>query len=109
MTEEIKKKTNTSVWMLALKQFNDGRQWCVPKKGTPEYDAVKALADQMKSEIIKATPVPEEPMKKVRKPRVKAVVVETPEEKNLQPPPAPVKKVRRKKEKLSSETDSSYN
>jgi len=49
MTEPVK-KTNTSAWMTALKQYNEGKQWCVPKKDTPEYLAVKEIADKIKAE-----------------------------------------------------------
>ena len=49
MTEPIK-KTNTSAWMTALKEYNLGKQWCVPKKDTPEYKAVKEIADRIKVE-----------------------------------------------------------
>lgn len=49
MTEPIK-KTNTSAWMTALKQYNQGKQFCVPKKDTPEYLAVKEIADKIKAE-----------------------------------------------------------
>ena len=49
MTEPVK-KTNTSAWMTALKQYNEGKQWCVPQKNTPEYTAVKEIADKIKAE-----------------------------------------------------------
>jgi len=33
-----------SAWMSALKEYNsDKERWCIPKKGTPQYDEVKAL------------------------------------------------------------------
>jgi hypothetical protein len=46
MTEE--KKKNTSVWMTALKEFNSGKQWSVPKKDTPEYLEVLKIASKLK-------------------------------------------------------------
>lgn len=49
MSQPIK-KTNNSAWMTALKQYNEGKQWCVPKKDTPEYLAVKEIADKIKAE-----------------------------------------------------------
>lgn len=45
MSEPVKK---TSSWMTALKQFNEGKQWSVPKKGSPEYDAVKKIQNSLK-------------------------------------------------------------
>ena len=31
-------------WLQALKVFNSGgNNWCIPRKGTPEYDEVKAI------------------------------------------------------------------
>ena len=106
MTEQIKAK-NTSTWMLALKQYNEGKQWLVPKRGTPEYEAVKKISDEIKLTIVKSIkpvePSVEEqpPVKKVRKVRIMNMSGE-----------APVKKSRRKKiqpDVVSTEDDSSYN
>jgi hypothetical protein len=33
-----------NAWITALKKFNEGKgAWCLPKKGTKEYDEVRAL------------------------------------------------------------------
>jgi hypothetical protein len=33
-----------SLWIAALKEFNmGGKSWCIPKKGTEDYDKVRAL------------------------------------------------------------------
>jgi predicted RNA methylase len=38
-----------SVWILALKEFNKGKgEWCVPRKGSPEYDEIKKIMDKLK-------------------------------------------------------------
>ena len=38
-------------WITALKTWNSGREkWCVPKKGTPEYDEVRKIMDEMGGE-----------------------------------------------------------
>lgn len=43
----------TSAWMLALKQWNQnqekGKQWCVPKRDTPEHAEVLKIANQIKA------------------------------------------------------------
>jgi len=39
-------------WLEALKVWNTGRMWCIPRKGTKEYDEVKAI---MKGKKEKAT------------------------------------------------------
>jgi len=37
-----------STWIQALKIHNKGGNWCVPKKGSSEYDKVKATMDKLK-------------------------------------------------------------
>ncbi len=38
------RKKTPSAWSNALKEFNKGKQnWSIPKKGTADYDAVKAI------------------------------------------------------------------
>jgi hypothetical protein len=32
-----------SLWIAALREFNDGKSWCIPRKGTDDYNKVKAL------------------------------------------------------------------
>lgn len=46
---EVKTKRQPSKWIKALKAWNDkkGGQYCVPKKGTSDYDEVKSLMDRM--------------------------------------------------------------
>jgi len=68
MTEE--KKKNTSVWMTALKEFNSGKQWSVPKKDTPEYVEVLKIASKLKETM----PPKEVKPKPTRKPKVASVV-----------------------------------
>jgi len=35
-------------WIEALKVYNAGKMWCVPRKGTPEYDEVKKIMNRTK-------------------------------------------------------------
>jgi hypothetical protein len=36
----------SNAWITALKKFNEGKgTWCLPKKGTKEYDEVRALME----------------------------------------------------------------
>ncbi len=35
-------------WLEALKVFNKGKKWTIPKKGTPEYNEVKNIMDKGK-------------------------------------------------------------
>ena len=38
-------------WIQALKVFNDKKdKWCLPKKGTKDYDKVKAIMEGRKAE-----------------------------------------------------------
>ena len=53
-------------WSQALKKFNEGKKWSVPRKGSDDYNKVKAL---MASESAPAAAAPKE--KKPRKPRAK--------------------------------------
>jgi hypothetical protein len=85
-------------WIEALKAWNTGKEtWCLPKKGTPAYDEVRALmsgkklkASDVKKEEPKQPPmkIPMEPQRKPfsdsMAPKVKFVEPE--------PPKAPVKK-----------------
>lgn len=54
MTTKIKMPNH---WMLALKQFNHGKNtWCVAKKGTPEHAHVMEIMNKMKNakqEVVK--------------------------------------------------------
>jgi hypothetical protein len=55
MTTNIKMP---NYWILALKQFNHGKNtWCVAKKGTPEYAQVREIMEKLKNakqEVVKA-------------------------------------------------------
>ena len=44
-----------NTWMEALKQYNQGKAWCVFKKGTKEYDEVKKIQDKIKRPAEKKT------------------------------------------------------
>jgi len=40
-------------WITALKKWNEGNEkWCVPRKGTPEYNEVRKIMDEMSGEGI---------------------------------------------------------
>jgi hypothetical protein len=34
-------------WLVALKKYNEGKKYVIPKKGTPEYLEVRALMETM--------------------------------------------------------------
>lgn len=39
----------TSSWLLALRKWNEGNvMWCIPKRGSVEYDEVIALKNSFK-------------------------------------------------------------
>lgn len=42
-------------WIMALKQYNNekGGSWCVPRKGSPDYDRVRAIMDGKEAPIVK--------------------------------------------------------
>lgn len=63
----------TASWVQAVRAYaKQTGKWSVPKKGTPEYDAVKALQNKMKVAPAKVEPIKEEAPKKRlgRKPKV---------------------------------------
>jgi len=38
-------------WITALKKWNEkNEKWCVPRKGTPEYEEVRKIMDEMSGE-----------------------------------------------------------
>ena len=41
-------RVSTMKWIDALKVYNAGKMWCVPRKGTPEYDEVKKIMNRTK-------------------------------------------------------------
>ena len=46
-------------WIEALKEWNkDKGTWCIPRKGSPEYDQVRALMGPAKTEDKKGLPAP---------------------------------------------------
>jgi len=55
-------------WLAAVKEYaSKTGKWQVPKRGTPEYDAIKAIQERMLKETAPPAPVPEAPAKKSRK------------------------------------------
>jgi len=60
-----------NAWITALKKFNKGKgTWCLPKKGTKEYDEVRALMVAKPKEE-SAPPKEEEPKLSKKKPTMK--------------------------------------
>jgi hypothetical protein len=41
----VKKPAGT--WLVALKKYNEGKKYTIPRKGTPEYLEVRALMETM--------------------------------------------------------------
>jgi hypothetical protein len=96
----IKKTRTASAWLLALKEHNTGKQWLVPKKGTPEYDQVKKIADRIKLELIQQY---------APRPTTSAPVEVVPIEDLVKPQTPPVKKPRRKRAKSVPQTTDEIN
>ena len=42
-----------TTWQDALKQYNTGKKYSIPKKGTPEYDAVKKIQAKLDKQNFK--------------------------------------------------------
>ncbi len=55
-------------WFSALKEYNTGKAWSVPRKGSKEYDEVKALMN--KTSNTSAEPVTSIKKVRTRKPKV---------------------------------------
>ena len=36
-----------NLWRQALQEYNSGKKYSIPKKGTPEYDEVKKIQDKL--------------------------------------------------------------
>lgn len=100
-----------STWMNALKEFNAGKKWAIPKKGTDEYNAVmklvapKALKLERTDSVPKAPKAPKAPKNIVVEPvpiapepvvapksRKKPVVAPVPAPEPVLAPVEPVKK-----------------
>lgn len=73
------KERKPNKWILALKKWNNSRHpeamWCLPKKGSVEYDQVKAIMEgkepKKQEEPMKMEePKKEEPKKKIRKVKI---------------------------------------
>jgi hypothetical protein len=64
-----------NAWITALKKFNEGKgTWCLPKKGTKEYDEVRALmVAKPKEESAPKEPAPKEESAPKKKPSIKAM------------------------------------
>ena len=81
----------TASWVDAVRAYaKQTGKWSVPKKGTAEYDAVKALQTKMKVAPPKVEPIKEEAPKKRLGRKPKAV-----EEAPVAEPVAPVKKTKK--------------
>ena len=46
-------------WISAIKEYNQDKKYSVPKKGTPEYDAVKLIQTKNKEMVSSVKPVKE--------------------------------------------------
>jgi hypothetical protein len=85
-------------WMDALKQFNAGRKWAIPKKGSDEYNAVMKLVapKPLKLERTDSAPkVPKapkvvEPIPIVSEPVTASVAPKSRKKPVVAPVPAPV-------------------
>lgn len=55
-------------WIDALKKFNQGKIWCIPRQGTADYEAVKKIQREGASEPPK--PAPDPPKSASKQPRI---------------------------------------
>ena len=62
-------------WINAIREYNQDKKYTVPKKGSPEYDAVKVI-QQKNKEMVSSVPIKEPVVIKpvVIKPVVKKTV-----------------------------------
>ena len=63
-------------WINAIREYNQDKKYTVPKKGTPEHDAVKAIQSKNKEmigSVVKQTVIKQP----VIKPVIKKTVVKT--------------------------------
>lgn len=66
----------TTNWVNAVRQYaKETGKWAVPRKGTPEYDAVKAIQEKMKTVPVKTITEVVPPVKKLGR-KLKAIVKE---------------------------------
>ena len=61
-------------WVEALKIYNEGKTWCVPRKGTADYENVRKIMRGEKSEPVKAS---ESPKTESKDERIKRLREET--------------------------------
>jgi hypothetical protein len=106
------KERKPNKWILALKTFNSNRNngmWCLPKKGSEEYEQVKAIMEgkepKKQEEPMKMEePKKEEPKKKIRKVKI----IEEPKKEEPKKE-EPKKEEPKKEDKKESETvESNY-
>ena len=50
-----------STWMNALKEFNTGKKWAIPKKGSDEYNAVMKLVAPKAPKLERTDSAPKAP------------------------------------------------
>jgi len=63
-------------WSEALKQYNQGKSWVIPRKGTKEYDDVMAIMKANKdSQATTQAPEPTTPAPAKKEPKKKTTVV----------------------------------
>lgn len=62
---KVRAKRPPNVWQQALKKWNgQSGTWCIPRKGSKQYDEVKKIAETIKRGPQRALPVPPEEEKK---------------------------------------------
>ena len=57
----------TSSWLIALREWNEGQsQWCIPAKGTNEYEEVMVIKNKYKKLNNPKAPKAKKPKKKLK-------------------------------------------
>jgi hypothetical protein len=85
-------------WRQALMKFNEGKQFSIPKKGTKEYEKVRAIYDEMKEPKIDLSKPNKKKLKIAQKKPKLEIIPE--EEEDLEPMKPTMTKKRAPKKKL---------
>ena len=85
-----------NTWMEALKIYNKGKNWCLYRRGTKEYDEVRKIQDKIKRPGEKANlqkPVAKKEKVSIPKKKVKKVDAPEQESRRVEPLPCPSKDI----------------
>jgi len=71
----------SKTWIQALKEYNTGKMWCVPRKGTPQYYEVQKIMNgkQSKSASVLQSAIKRQQTKKIEKPKKPTNLLDLPD------------------------------